>query len=97
MDEILTPDSSRFLAIASYQEGSNPASYDKQFLRDWLESVVVDGGRGTSGHRPPVMPLSVVNATAERYRAARALPPRLGDAMDSRLLATLNGQSKQHA
>src|SRR5690606_25707244 len=38
MDEVLTPDSSRFWPAASYQEGTSPPSYDKQFVRDWLET-----------------------------------------------------------
>ncbi|EPZ99134.1 phosphoribosylaminoimidazolesuccinocarboxamide synthase [Glaesserella parasuis MN-H] len=37
MDEVLTPDSSRFWSVETYQEGSNPPSFDKQFIRDWLE------------------------------------------------------------
>jgi phosphoribosylaminoimidazole-succinocarboxamide synthase len=43
MDEILTPDSSRFWPAERYVEGENPPSYDKQFVRDWLESVRIDG------------------------------------------------------
>ena len=43
MDEVLTPDSSRYWPMESYAEGSNPPSYDKQFMRDWLEQVRVDG------------------------------------------------------
>jgi hypothetical protein len=39
MDEVLTPDSSRYWPQESYQEGINPPSYDKQFVRDWLEHV----------------------------------------------------------
>jgi phosphoribosylaminoimidazole-succinocarboxamide synthase len=38
MDEVLTPDSSRFWPLASWREGENPPSYDKQYLRDWLEA-----------------------------------------------------------
>ena len=41
MDEVLTPDSSRFWPVESYQEGINPPSYDKQFVRDWLEQAQV--------------------------------------------------------
>jgi phosphoribosylaminoimidazole-succinocarboxamide synthase len=54
MDEVLTPDSSRFWPMESYREGSNPPSYDKQFVRDWLEQVRIDGNPGTSArrHRP---------------------------------------------
>lgn len=43
MDEILTPDSSRFWPLESYREGTNPPSYDKQFLRDWLETAQANG------------------------------------------------------
>ena len=43
MDEILTADSSRFWPATTYRVGTNPPSFDKQFLRDWLESVRVDG------------------------------------------------------
>ena len=39
MDEVLTPDSSRFWPADSYEEGNNPPSFDKQFVRDWLEST----------------------------------------------------------
>ena len=42
MDEVLTPDSSRFWPVEGYA-GGNPPSYDKQFVRDWLESVRIDG------------------------------------------------------
>ncbi len=70
MDEILTPDSSRFWPLASYQEGSNPPSYDKQFLRDWLESVTVDGNPWNKQAPAPEMPQAIAMATAERYAAA---------------------------
>ena len=43
MDEVLTPDSSRYWPADSYQVGVNPPSYDKQFLRDWLETAQVQG------------------------------------------------------
>ena len=50
MDEILTPDSSRFWPLETYREGTNPPSFDKQYLRDWLESVRVQGqGLGQDG------------------------------------------------
>jgi len=70
MDEILTPDSSRFWPLDSYREGANPPSYDKQFLRDWLESVQVDGQPWNKQAPAPVMPDAVAMASAERYRAA---------------------------
>ncbi len=45
MDEVLTPDSSRYWPADSYREGRNPPSYDKQFLRDWLDTATVGGVR----------------------------------------------------
>ena len=70
MDEILTPDSSRFWPLATYQEGGNPASYDKQFLRDWLESARVDGKPWAKRAPAPVMPEEVVAFTGFRYKSA---------------------------
>ena len=70
MDEILTPDSSRFWPLASYQEGSNPASYDKQFLRDWLESAQVDGKPWDKRAPAPVVPGEIAALTLSRYEAA---------------------------
>ena len=67
MDEILTPDSSRFWPLASYVEGSNPPSYDKQFLRDWLEGVQVAGVAWNKRAPAPGMPLSVIQNTAAKY------------------------------
>ena len=70
MDEILTPDSSRFWPLAQYEEGTNPPSYDKQFLRDWLESVQVDGEAWNKRAPAPAMPASIAETTADRYRSA---------------------------
>ena len=70
MDEILTPDSSRFWPLDTYQEGSNPASYDKQFLRDWLESVEVDGKPWDKRAPAPVMPGIILARTGLRYENA---------------------------
>ena len=67
IDEILTPDSSRFWPLAQYQEGSNPPSYDKQFLRDWLESVQVDGAAWNKRAPAPAMPDEVISGTALKY------------------------------
>ena len=67
MDEILTPDSSRFWPLAQYQEGTNPPSYDKQFLRDWLESVQVDGEVWNKRAPAPAMPKKVISCTALKY------------------------------
>ena len=64
-DEVLTPDSSRFWPQASYRVGANPPSLDKQFVRDWLDSVNFD-------HRPPgpELPGEVVSKTREIYLKA---------------------------
>jgi len=65
MDEVLTPDSSRFWPADSYREGSNPPSFDKQFVRDWLEST----GWNKEPPAPPV-PAEVAQKTANKYREA---------------------------
>ena len=70
MDEILTPDSSRFWPLESYQEGSNPPSYDKQFLRDWLESVEVDGKAWNKQAPAPEIPGGIIKNTIENYNDA---------------------------
>jgi phosphoribosylaminoimidazole-succinocarboxamide synthase len=70
MDEILTPDSSRFWPLASHQAGTNPPSYDKQFLRDWLESVTIDGKPWDKRAPAPEMPQSIIKNTASRYSDA---------------------------
>lgn len=65
MDEALTPDSSRFWPADSYRVGINPPSYDKQYVRDWLESS------GWSKQPPsPVIPAEVIERTAGKYREA---------------------------
>ncbi|WP_457977424.1 phosphoribosylaminoimidazolesuccinocarboxamide synthase [Ectopseudomonas composti] len=65
MDEVLTPDSSRFWPADSYAEGSNPPSFDKQFVRDWLEST------GWNKQAPaPAVPADVAQKTADKYREA---------------------------
>ena len=70
MDEVLTPDSSRFWPLDSWREGVNPPSYDKQYLRDWLEQARVDGRPWNKQAPAPALPPAVVQTTAERYRAA---------------------------
>ncbi|HUW28160.1 MAG TPA: phosphoribosylaminoimidazolesuccinocarboxamide synthase [Sulfuriferula sp.] len=67
IDEVLTPDSSRFWPADQYQPGSNPPSYDKQFVRDWLEAS------GWNKQAPaPALPVEVAAKTAEKYREAVA-------------------------
>jgi phosphoribosylaminoimidazole-succinocarboxamide synthase len=70
MDEVLTPDSSRYWPLESYREGSNPASYDKQFVRDWLESVRIDGAPWNKRAPAPSLPPDVIAKTAAKYREA---------------------------
>jgi len=65
MDEVLTPDSSRFWPEESYQPGSSPPSYDKQFVRDFLETLDWD-----KRPPPPPVPAHIIEATAAKYREA---------------------------
>ena len=65
MDEILTPDSSRFWEAVTWQPGSSPASYDKQYVRDWLETL--DWNKQAPG---PTVPEEVIRGTLSRYREA---------------------------
>ncbi len=64
-DEVLTPDSSRFWPADEYKVGATPPSFDKQPVRDWLESTGWD-----KTPPPPSLPTDVVVSTAERYRQA---------------------------
>ena len=65
IDEALTPDSSRFWPADQYRVGSNPPSFDKQFVRDWLESS------GWNKQPPaPHIPQNVLQKTADKYREA---------------------------
>ena len=73
MDEILTPDSSRFWPVEGWQEGQNPPSFDKQYLRDWLEQATVDGKPWPKQPPAPTLPAEVIAATAERYATAARL------------------------
>jgi phosphoribosylaminoimidazole-succinocarboxamide synthase len=75
MDEVLTPDSSRYWPVESYAEalsrGANPPSYDKQFVRDWLEDARVDGKPWNKRPPAPPVPADVIERTAAKYREAR--------------------------
>ncbi len=73
MDEVLTPDSSRFWPADGWHEGQNPPSFDKQYLRDWLEQAQVHGQPWAKQPPAPVLPQAVVAATAERYATAARL------------------------
>ena len=68
IDEVLTPDSSRFWPKDEYQPGSSPVSFDKQFLRDYLETL--DWNKKAPG---PELPDSIVTKTAEKYEYAKKL------------------------
>ena len=70
MDEVLTPDSSRYWPAESYREGINPPSYDKQFLRDWLESVTVNGKPWGKKAPAPALPKEVIEKTSAKYQEA---------------------------
>ena len=71
MDEVLTPDSSRYWPADQYNEGVNPPSFDKQYLRDWLEQATVNGQPWAKSPPPPRLPADVVANTAAKYREAR--------------------------
>jgi phosphoribosylaminoimidazole-succinocarboxamide synthase len=70
MDEVLTPDSSRYWPLETYREGENPPSYDKQFVRDWLEAVRVNGQPWNKRAPAPALPAEVIEKTAAKYREA---------------------------
>jgi phosphoribosylaminoimidazole-succinocarboxamide synthase len=68
IDEVLTPDSSRFWPLDQYRVGENPPSYDKQYVRDWLTAT------GWNKQAPgPELPPEIVARTAEKYREALRL------------------------
>lgn len=68
IDEILSPDSSRFWPVDSYKPGANPPSFDKQFIRDWL-----DGTGWDKNSIPPAMPDHIVEKTVEKYKQAHRM------------------------
>lgn len=65
IDEVLTPDSSRFWPADEYRVGASPPSFDKQFVRDWLETTPWD-----KNSPPPELPAEVVEKTRQKYREA---------------------------
>jgi phosphoribosylaminoimidazole-succinocarboxamide synthase len=65
IDEVLTPDSSRFWPADAYRPGGNPPSFDKQFVRDWLETTGWD-----KNSTPPELPAEVVAGTRQKYLEA---------------------------
>lgn len=66
IDEVLTPDSSRFWPADSYRTGTSPPSFDKQFVRDYLDTL--DWNKQAPG---PALPEEIIHQTAARYREAR--------------------------
>ncbi|HRH43066.1 MAG TPA: phosphoribosylaminoimidazolesuccinocarboxamide synthase [Pyrinomonadaceae bacterium] len=68
IDEVLTPDSSRFWEIGNYQTGQSPPSFDKQFVRDYLETL--DWNKQPPA---PALPESIIEATTDRYLEAYKL------------------------
>jgi phosphoribosylaminoimidazole-succinocarboxamide synthase len=68
IDEVLTPDSSRFWPVDQYQPGSSPVSFDKQYVRDYLETL--DWNKTAPG---PALPAEIVTKTAQKYEQARQL------------------------
>ncbi len=76
MDEVLTPDSSRYWPIEGYEAafaaGLNPPSYDKQFVRDWLEAVRINGKPWDKTPPAPHLPADVIAKTAVKYQEAMA-------------------------
>ena len=72
MDEVLTPDSSRYWPADAYREGANPPSFDKQYLRDWLEKAQVDGAPWHKTAPAPALPQEVISLTADKYQEAWA-------------------------
>ena len=74
MDEVLTPDSSRFWPAEGYAVGSNPPSFDKQFVRDWLEAWRDGAGQPWPKTAPaPALPAGVIAQTAATYRAVQEI------------------------
>ncbi len=65
IDEALTPDSSRFWSVDSYQEGISPPSFDKQYVRDYLETLTWD-----KTPPAPSLPVDIIQKCAEKYREA---------------------------
>ena len=70
MAEVLTPDSSRYWPANSYAPGSNPPSFDKQYLRDWLDTASNGGVRWDKTAPAPHLPKDVITQTAAKYQEA---------------------------
>ena len=73
MDEILTPDSSRFWPANAITEGEPPPSFDKQAVRDWLEEATIDGQPWNKKYPAPALPAAVAQASRDSYLKACSL------------------------
>ena len=69
IDEVLTSDSSRFWPLDDYAEGKNQKSFDKQYLRDYLQDLV-DNGKWNKDSEAPILPQKVLDVTSAKYREA---------------------------
>jgi len=78
MDEVLTPDSSRFWPLDQYRPGQSPPSFDKQFVRDWLQAQPWN-----KAPPPPSLPPEIIERTAGKYREALARLTGTADTMDA--------------
>ncbi|QQO53245.1 MAG: phosphoribosylaminoimidazolesuccinocarboxamide synthase [Thiohalocapsa sp. PB-PSB1] len=78
IDEVLTPDSSRFWPVDQYRAGSNPPSFDKQFVRDYLESL--DWNKTAPG---PELPRDIIEKTAAKYAEAEMRLTRMDGENDA--------------
>jgi phosphoribosylaminoimidazole-succinocarboxamide synthase len=72
MDEVLTPDSSRFWLVDQYEPGRSQQSFDKQPVRDYLDELVAEG-KWNKKPPPPTLPREVVESTSKRYLKAYKL------------------------
>ena len=72
IDEVLTPDSSRFWPASDFEPGREQASFDKQIVRNWLQAEV-DAGRWDKTAPGPILPAEVVQKTLARYQEAAGL------------------------
>jgi phosphoribosylaminoimidazole-succinocarboxamide synthase len=70
IDEVLTPDSSRFWPVDQYKPGGPQPSFDKQYLRDYLENLAI-GGRWNKQAPPPKIPQEIIDNTVSRYLEAK--------------------------
>lgn len=77
IDEVLTPDSSRFWPANDYKPGKPQVSFDKQYVRDWLEKLCQEGKWDKSESNVPELPPDVVNNTLRKY--VEAYQRLLGD------------------